>query len=64
MAQSVERPSKVPIWCGSAELGSNPGAAILGGRKDCCEIAAPSMGQCRDKGEEWEKKMLCLKFEV
>ena len=28
VAQSVERPSKVPVWCSSTDVGSNPGAAV------------------------------------
>ena len=28
VAQSVERPSKVPDWCNSTDVGSNPGRGI------------------------------------
>ena len=27
VALSVERPSKVPVWCNSTDMGLNPGAA-------------------------------------
>ena len=56
IAQSVELPSKVPVGCNSTEVGSNPSAGALGGKKNCTKIilAAPS-GKRRDKWEEWEK---------
>ena len=33
VAQSVEHPSKVPVWCDTSDVGSNPGTAVQGGRK-------------------------------
>ena len=40
-------------------MGSNPGAAVQGGRKQLSEntiLVAPSVDQkCRDECEEWEK---------
>ena len=30
VALSVERPSKVPIWCNSADVGSNPQYMMMG----------------------------------
>ena len=50
IAQSVEPPSKVPIWCNSTDVGSNTGATV---KKKF--LATPS-GERRDKCEEWEKK--------
>ena len=36
VAQSIEYPSKVAVWCISTDTGSNPGAAVSGGRKKNC----------------------------
>ena len=50
VAQSVERPSKVPVWCDYLIFGANPGTAAYDGRKNCCEkiiLATPSdLFQC------------------
>ena len=38
VAQLVERPSKVPVWCNSTDVGSNPsllGKKVLGKNPSC-----------------------------
>ena len=58
VAQSVKQSSKVPFWCNSTDVGSNPGIAVLGGGKIEEEkiLAAPS-SERRVKCEECEKNL-------
>ena len=59
-AQPVEGPSKVPVWCNSTDVGSNPGSVEKSGRRKII-LSAPS-GNRREKCEEWEKQKLRLTF--
>ena len=57
VAQSVERPSKVPVWCNSTDVGLNPGATVKGGWTIVAKNihAAPSDENSRIKLlEDWE----------
>ena len=61
VAQSVERPSKVPVWCNSTDVGSNPGAGVKGGRKTGSKkiLAAPS-DECRKNFQGMGEKQVML----
>ena len=59
VAQSVEHPSKVPVWCNTSDVGSNQGTAVQGGRKTVAKkiiiIIAALSGECRKSAKNGEK---------